>query len=111
LPENDNDAWTQCQDFIKDLRNKESHKKSPSELLNERAQSFNFEFENLDEIEKLIKGNQAKINPQYYADEDPLTGFIMFVLRDALVYAGIIKGEGQSRHYSWLLHKQSALTA
>ncbi|CAG9312891.1 unnamed protein product [Blepharisma stoltei] len=112
IQENSGEAWAQCQDFLRDIKNKDLHEgKILSDVIEEKASSFDFSFENLDKVEEIARGNHAKLNPNYHASTCALAESLSFVVRDALVYGGIARGEGPSKLYSWLLHKQALLTA
>lgn len=102
LPEDDTDAWEKCVEFI--------NSGALNELVTDRMQSFDFSNENIDEIEKLVGGNRHKIDPTYFNKIDEMSGFLIFALKDAAEYAGLIpEKRTPARHYSRLLHKKNKL--
>jgi hypothetical protein len=52
--------------------------------------NFVFTEENIYKIFKLCEGKEKKINPSVYSKLCGTTGLIIFVIRDALEYTGII---------------------
>ncbi|CAG9318498.1 unnamed protein product [Blepharisma stoltei] len=111
LPESNEEAWAQCQTYLADIRNKDAHDgKTLSEMIEEKASTFDFSFENIEKCEQLARGHHGKLNPNYHKDSSPLAGCMAFIVRDGLEYAGIAKSEGPSKLYGYLLYKQTKLT-
>jgi hypothetical protein len=102
LHEDNNEAWEQIKEFItcEDL----------SAAVFTRMDNFDFSDENIDRIEKLVEGNRHKIDPTFYNKIDELSGFLIFALKDAAEYAGLIpEKRTPARHYSRLQHKKNKL--
>ncbi|CAG9316599.1 unnamed protein product [Blepharisma stoltei] len=107
VPEDDNEAWNYCREFLIAARNKDSNKKSIDRVFIEKVNEFDFSEDNIDVIENMIIGNDSKLNPQYFTDFCPLTGLLMFAIREAALYGGAIKGKTPAwRQYRRLLHKK-----
>lgn len=113
LPDNKEEAWSSVQTFLRELKNKESHHKTIGEQMTERSATFDFTFENLDKILDLVKGNLEKLDPKYFAEKCPLSGFVMFVIHNALNYGGLVWDEGTEQwpsiRYKYYQHKQNQL--
>jgi len=59
----------------------------------------------------MVGNNLSKISPAYYSKLCATTGFLIFLIKDALEYAGIIvdKKPNQSRILKNLLYQQTQL--
>ena len=110
LCEDPNAAWTECQEFIRSARDKELNKKSVDKVVLDVINNFDFTDENVDQIEEFIKGKEQFLQPQFYTELCPMTGLFMFAIREASIYAGVIKGKIPIwRQYKRLLHKRQQL--
>ena len=110
LPENDEEAWSICQQFLLDTRNKEKNKKTIDKVIIEKILNFDFSNENIDKLEALVYGKDNLLQPQYYTEFCALTGLLMFAVREAAIYGGAIKGKTPIwRQYKRLLHKKAQL--
>jgi hypothetical protein len=95
LPEEDEKAWEECKAFLA--------QGELNEAVFDKMSKFDFSNENIDKIEKLVGGNRHKIDPNYFNAIDELTGFLIFAMKDAVEYAGIIpEKRTPARHYSRL---------
>ena len=52
--------------------------------------NFDFSEENLVKITKIIGNREKKITPTFYSKTCGTTGLIIFLVKDAMEYAGII---------------------
>ena len=68
-------------------------KRELGNFLYEKSKEFVFDDENIDKIEKMIKSYKNTIYPSYYSKICGTTGLIVFILKDALEYAGIFYNE------------------
>jgi len=71
----------------------EEGNKGLGDYLINKSKEFIFDDENIYKIEKIIKNNKSNFNPSYYSNICGTTGLIVFLLKDALEYAGIIINE------------------
>jgi hypothetical protein len=60
------------------------------DLINNVIKNFVFTEENIYKVYKICEGKEKKINPSGYSKICGTTGLIIFVIRDALEFAGII---------------------
>jgi hypothetical protein len=54
------------------------------------VKAFDFSEENLWKITKIIGNREKKITPTFYSKTCGTTGLIIFLIKDAMEYAGII---------------------
>ncbi|OMJ77446.1 hypothetical protein SteCoe_22965 [Stentor coeruleus] len=81
-----------------------------SDFLIEITRSFDFSEQNIDVVEEYISGKEDLLAPQIYTRISQLCGLIMVFLREAVVYAGLIKGRSPVwRIYSRLQHKKKQI--
>lgn len=59
-------------------------------MINNSVKNFDFSDENLYKIIKIIGNREKKITPTYYSKTCGTTGLIIFLIKDAMEYAGII---------------------
>ncbi|OMJ77070.1 hypothetical protein SteCoe_23422 [Stentor coeruleus] len=110
LPDDDEEAWKVCREFLMDARNKDKNNKSIDRFIIEKIGSFDFSNENIDKLEVMIYGKDNLLQPQYYTEFCALTGLLMFAVREAAIYGGAIKGKIPIwRQYKRLLHKHQQL--
>ena len=64
-------------------------KRELGNFLYEKSKEFVFDEENIEKLEKMIKNYKSTIFPSYYSKICGTTGLIVFILKDALEYAGI----------------------
>jgi len=81
-------------------------------LFSTSVKSFDFSDENIYCIAQLVGNNVSKMTPGYYSKLCGTTGFLIFLIKDALEHAGIIidKKTNNSRIYKNLLYSQSKET-
>ncbi len=75
-------------------------------LISTLVKSFDFSNINIYKINKLVEKNNAKIAPAYFSKICATTGLFIFLIKDALEYAGVIyqdKKTPQGRIYQNLL--------
>ena len=60
------------------------------ELINNSIKNMVFTEENIYKVYKMCEGKQNRINPSYYSKICGTTGLVVFLIRDALEYCGII---------------------
>ena len=110
LSQDPNEAWHECQEFLRTARDKELNKKSVDKVVLDVISSFEFTNENIDKIEEFIKGKENFLQPQFYTELCPMTGLFMFAIREASIYAGVVKGKIPIwRQYQRLLHKRQQM--
>lgn len=81
-----------------------------SEFLMDVSKSFDFSDKNVDAVEEYIKGKEDLLAPQIYTQVSQLCGLMMVSLREAVVYAGLIKGKSPVwRIYSRLQYKKAVM--
>ena len=104
LPETDEEAWEACKQLLL------STDRSLSEKMNEKFNRFEFSDENIDLLEKLAEGNRHKIDPAYFNQFNAMASFLMFALKDAAEFAGLVPEKRTPwRHYSRLTYKRDKL--
>ena len=59
-------------------------------MINSSVKNFDFSEENLVKITKIIGNREKKITPTFYSKTCGTTGLIIFLVKDAMEYAGII---------------------
>ena len=107
LHENDEEAWQECREFLANARNKELNGKSIDKVVIEFMAGYDYSDENVDQLEALVFEKEGLMTPQYFTSLCPLTGLFMFALREAAIYAGVIKGKiPVARQYKRLIHKK-----
>ena len=113
LPASDEEAWARCQTFLGGLfQSKETMRNAyaAAELLKVFAEQLVFSDENIDQVELLVKGNEGKLDPAIYSDSSALVGILMFPLKDACSYCGLLPEKVENwRRYQRLLHKKRLL--
>lgn len=109
LPASDSAAWTECQSLLQD-RSSLRNFHSAAQLQKVFSEQLNFTDDNIDAVEHLIKGQESKIDPAIYSDSSALTGILMFPIKDAVIYSGLLPEKGEPwRRYQRLLHKAQSL--
>ena len=91
--EDDSEFWIKVCDFF----NEKGIDKLGTFLV-DSTKKFNFENNNVYLINKLIIKKKAKMLPSYYSKICSSTGLIMFLIKDALEYCGIIFSEKKTPH-------------
>lgn len=109
LPASDSAAWEECRSLLQDKSSlRTSH--PAAQLQKIFSEQLNFSDENIDAVEWLTKGQEAKIDPAIYSDSSALTGILMFPIKDAVTYSGLLPERGEPwRRYQRLLHKVQGL--
>jgi hypothetical protein len=106
LDSDDSVAWGEISEFIADFRNREKHQKLADKVLMEFISTFDFSNANIDKVEVLISGQS--LDPQQFTEICAVSGLLMFTIREAAVYAAVIKGKVPPfRQYIRLQHKKS----
>jgi hypothetical protein len=77
--------WNVCSSYLIN----EGNGKTGS-LINNLVKVFDFSDNNIYKINKLVEKNNAKIAPAYFSKICATTGLFIFLIKDALEYAGII---------------------
>lgn len=91
--EDDSEFWIKVCDYF----NEKGIDKLGTFLV-DSTKAFNFEDHNVYLINKLIINKKAKMLPSYYSKICSSTGLIMFLIKDALEYCGIIFSEKKTPH-------------
>lgn len=60
-------------------------------LITSSVKDFDFSTENIHRINKIIDKNISKISPAYFSKICGTTGLIIFMIKDALEYSGVIQ--------------------
>ncbi len=70
--------------------------------------NFDFSDENIYIISKIVGNNTSKMSPSYFSKICATTGFLTFLIKDALEYAGVIieKKTDPSRVYKNMIYQQ-----
>lgn len=109
LPANDQAAWTECQGLLQD-KSSLRISYSAQQLQKIFTEELVFTDENIDSVERLLQGQEGKIDPAIYSDSSALTGILMFPIKDAVIYCGLLPEKGTPwRRYQRLLHKAQDL--
>lgn len=53
---------------------------------------FDFSEKNIYRLNQIIGNNGAKISPNYFNSIDSATGFLMFLIKEACEYCGLLEG-------------------
>mmetsp|Transcript_3136 Transcript_3136/g.6489 ORF Transcript_3136/g.6489 Transcript_3136/m.6489 type:complete len:473 (-) Transcript_3136:12-1430(-) len=107
LPQDEVEAWAYCQNYL--TKNRNELDKLIQRSINEE---FKYTNDNIDILEELVTGREASISPQNYTSFCQLTGLLMFAIKEACEYSGLIKEKAAPwRRYSRLLHKQRKLSS
>jgi hypothetical protein len=59
--------------------------------INDSVKNFNFSEKNLLKISKLVRNKEKIFSPSYYSSKCVTTGLLIFLLKDVLEFAGILK--------------------
>ncbi|CAG9318499.1 unnamed protein product [Blepharisma stoltei] len=111
LPFKIDEASAQCRAFFIDTWNKAALEgKLLSEILEEKINTFDFSFNNISRCGALVKGHHSKLDPNFHSNTCIIAGIIAFIVRDALVYGGVAKGEGPTKLYGYLLYKKNHIS-
>jgi len=76
--------WIKCCNFFI----KEDEK--TGDIITNNVKYFNFSNENIYKLSKLVSNKEKLITPNYYSKTCATTGLVIFILKDALEYLGII---------------------
>jgi len=60
------------------------------DIILESAKNFDFSQNNLSKVCKLLEHNLKVLNPSYFSNKCVTTGLMIFILKDALEYSGMI---------------------
>ena len=102
LSDDKNEAWGVCRVFIA-----AGKATGLEERIAEAANGFDFSNDNLDVVDSLLAGKTDRINPSLYNTFCTLSGLMMFPIKEALAYAGLLPDKVQPwRKYQRLLHKR-----
>mmetsp|Transcript_19206 Transcript_19206/g.35114 ORF Transcript_19206/g.35114 Transcript_19206/m.35114 type:complete len:483 (+) Transcript_19206:965-2413(+) len=105
LPESDTEAWEYCRNYLQ-----QSRPNLDEVITRAISEEFFYTNVNLDIIEKIIGDQESSVSPQFYTSFCQLTGMLMFAIKEACDYSGLIKEKAAPwRRYSRLLHKKSQL--
>jgi hypothetical protein len=84
LSESDQEAWDTSKAFLLDSS------QTLDEKMGEKFANFDFSDENIDKLETLVDGNRNKIDPAYFNQFNAMASFLMFALKDAAEFAGLL---------------------
>lgn len=105
LSDNKEEAWAVCRTFL--VAGKAT---GLEEKVAETAAGFSFSNENIDQVEALLGDRVDRINPSLYNTFCTLSGLMMFPIKEALAYAGLLPEKVQPwRKYQRLLHKRKKI--
>jgi hypothetical protein len=106
LPDDDEAAWEAAKAWLTDTS------LSLDQKMTQKFDSLDFTDENIDRLEKLAQGNRNKIDPAYFNQFNAMASFLMFALKDAAEFAGLLPEKRQPwRHYARLVHRREKLQA
>ena len=83
--EDNGEFWNVCSSYLINEGNGKT-----GTLINNLVKVFDFSDNNIYKINKLVEKNNAKIAPAYFSKICATTGLFIFLIKDALEYAGII---------------------
>lgn len=110
LPPGDEAAWAKCSAYLQGLlQNRETICKTHAaqEITKTFTEQLIFTDENIDQVEMLVQGNESKLDPASYSDSSALIGILMFPLKDAAIYCGLVPEKLEPwRRYQRLVHKK-----
>jgi len=77
------DFWIKCCNFF--IRDEKT-----GDIITNNIKLFNFSNDNIYKLSKLVANKEKLITPNYYSKTCTTTGLVIFILKDALEYIGII---------------------
>ena len=80
--------WGKICDWLLEERNVKL-----GEFLKNESKKFNFNNENIKKLRKLTQNVKDKISPNYYSKVCGTTGLVVFIVKDALEFCGVIVNE------------------
>ena len=103
----DTEFWEKCIEY---LNSKSTNNKIGSFIL-EKSKSFDFSKNSIYLINKLLVGIKPNFTTAHFSKINGPTGLVMFIIRDALEYAGIIvaKKTPKSRIYNNLVYYKNLI--
>ena len=96
------EMWAICREFIETgkTNNLENH-------ILQACDRLDFSEENVDKVERLLGEKWDRVNPNLYSTFCQLSSLVMFVVKEALVYAGLVPDKAAPwRKCQRLLHKR-----
>ena len=102
----DGEFWVKCIEYL----NEKSNNKIGSFIL-EKSKSFDFSKNSIYLINKLLVGIKPNFTTAHFSKINGPTGLVLFIIRDALEYAGIIvtKKTPKSRIYNNLVYYKNII--
>ena len=83
--ENDHLFWVRASDYIIEQSNGKI-----GDFFRDSVDNFEFSVKNIFEVKKLIYGKEDQLKPASFSKICPTTGFVVFLIKDALEYCGVI---------------------
>jgi hypothetical protein len=83
--ENDHLFWVKASDYIIEQSNGKI-----GDFFRDSVDNFEFTAKNIFEVKKLIYGKEDQLKPASFSKICPTTGFLIFLIKDALEYCGVI---------------------
>ena len=83
--ENDHLFWVRASDYIIEQSNGKI-----GDFFRDSVDNFEFTVKNIFEVKKLIYGKEDQLKPASFSKICPTTGFVVFLIKDALEYCGVI---------------------
>jgi len=80
--------WGKICDWLLEERNVKL-----GEFLKNESKKFNFSNDNIKKLKKLTQNVKDKISPNYYSKVCGTTGLVVFIVKDALEFCGVIVNE------------------
>ena len=80
--------WGKICDWLLEERNVKL-----GEFLKNESKKFNFNNDNIKKLKKLTQNVKDKISPNYYSKVCGTTGLVVFIVKDALEFCGVIVNE------------------
>ena len=103
----DGEFWVKCIEYL----NEKSNNNKIGSFILEKSKSFDFSKNSIYLINKLLVGIKPNFTTAHFSKINGPTGLVLFIIRDALEYAGIIvtKKTPKSRIYNNLVYYKNLI--
>ena len=102
----DNEFWEKCIEYLNN-----NGKNKIGSFIFEKSKSFDFSHKNIYTLNKLLVGIKPKLNPGSFSKISGTTGLLIFIVRDALEFAGVLitNKTPKSRIYDNLMYYKNLI--
>jgi hypothetical protein len=102
----DNEFWEKCIEYLNN-----NGKNKIGSFIYEKSKSFDFSHKNIYTLNKLLVGIKPKLNPGSFSKISGTTGLLIFIVRDALEFAGVLitNKTPKSRIYDNLMYYKNLI--